>query len=74
MLKNLRKKCPMYKRSETWAGETSKLRPMELTRELRISALCEELPRELYAWVGGGVWLYLVKKNVEQIKILDQVL
>ena len=43
---------PMYKRSVTWAGETSKLRPMELTRELRISALCEELPRELYAWVG----------------------
>ena len=33
--------------SMTWAGETSRLRPMELTRELRISALCEELPREL---------------------------
>ena len=47
---------------------------MEMTRELRISALCEELPSELYAWIGGGFWLYLVKKNVEQIKIFDQVL
>ena len=47
---------------------------MELTTELRISALCEELPSELYAWVGGGVWLYRVQKNNEEIKIPDQVL
>ena len=31
----------------TWAGETSNVRAMELTTELRIRMLREELPREL---------------------------
>ena len=31
----------------TWAGETFNVRAMELTTELRIRMLREELPREL---------------------------